>query len=110
MAMDQVIAAKRRKFKRALQKRIELISNHLQVKDSSFDYRDISITFADNKPINEKERVEMAIQMLGITSLSTALSQIPSIDNVEMELEKIELEKAAYIDLDKVVDEDEEIR
>lgn len=114
MAMDQVIAAKQRKFKRALQRRIELIFNHLQVHEKTYDYRDIDITFFNNKPINEKEKVEMAIQMLGITSKSTALAEIPAIDNVELELEKIEQEKAAYkddrdtIDLDSIEDEEDE--
>lgn len=113
LALDQVIAAKQRKFKRALQKRLELICNYLAIKDKKYDYRDIDINFTANKPINEKEAVEMAIQMLGITSLSTALAKVPGVDDVEMELEKIEEEKGAYrenIDLDNIEDEEDEAK
>ena len=73
LALDQVIAAKQRKFKRALQRRLKLICNYLAIKGKQYDYRDVDINFEVNKPVNEKEMVEMAIQMMGITSLSTAL-------------------------------------
>ena len=109
LALDQVIAAKQRKFKRALQRRLELICSYLQWKTNKvYDYRDIDIQFKVNKPINEKEAVEMAIQMMGITSLSTALSKVPGVDDVEMELAKIEEEKRMYIDLDMLEDEEVE--
>ena len=108
LALDQVIATKQRKFKRALQRRLELICSYLQWKtNKAYDYRDIDIQFKVNKPINEKEAVEMAIQMMGITSLSTALSKVPGVDDVEMELAKIEEEKKMYIDLDLLEDEEE---
>ena len=109
LALDQVIAAKQRKFKRALQKRLELICSYLQWKtNKAYDYRDIDIQFKVNKPINEKEMVEMALKMVGLTSLSTALSKVPGVDDVEMELAKIEEEKRMYIDLDSLEDEEVE--
>ena len=108
LALDQVIAAKQRKFKRALQRRLELICSYLQWKTGkSYDYRDIDINFKVNKPINEKEMVEMALKMVGLTSLSTALSKVPGVDDVEMELAKIEEEKRMYVDLDILEDEEE---
>lgn len=110
IALDQVISTKQRKFKRALQKRLELICGYLAIKGKHYDYRDIGINFTVNKPINEKEAVEMAIQMLGITSLSTALSKVPGVDDVELEMSKIEAEKGAYgdIDLDSIGDDDDQ--
>lgn len=114
LALDQVMAAKQRKFKRALQKRLELICNYLAIKGKQYDYRDIDINFTVNKPVNEKEMVEMAIQMNGITSLSTALSKVPGVDDVEMELAKIEEEKDSYFNLDDIRleegEEDDETR
>lgn len=108
LPLDQVIAAKQRKFKRALQRRLELICSYLQWKTGkSYDYRDIDINFEVNKPINEKEMVEMALKMVGLTSLSTALSKVPGVDDVEMELAKIEEEKRMYVDLDMLEDEEE---
>lgn len=106
MAMDQVIAAKHRKFKKGLQQRIKLIFNHLRVKDKNYNYTDVTIAFNNNKPINEKEMVEMAIQLMGRTSLSTALSQFPMIDDVDAELQKMEDEKGPYKDIDDFEDDD----
>ena len=110
IALDQVISTKQRKFKRALQKRLELICEYLAIKGKHYDYRDIGINFTVNKPLNEKEAVEMAIQMLGITSLSTALAKVPGVDDVELEMAKIEAEKGAYgeIDLDSIGDDDDQ--
>lgn len=107
LALDQVIATKQRKFKRALQKRIELICIYLAIKGKQYDYRGLDINFTYNKPENEKEAVEMAIQMLGITSLSTALSRVPGVDDVELELAKIETERNSYLDLDSLLPRDE---
>lgn len=109
MPMDQVIAAKQRKYKRAMQKRIELITNHLTVKDKEFDYRDIVVKFAHNKPINEKEWADMAIALMGIVSTSTAIGMIPFIEDPNEEMEKIELEKQAYIDLSDDEEEKKDI-
>lgn len=108
LALNQVIAGKQRKFKRALQKRIELICIYLAIKGKKYDYRDLDINFTNNMPQNEKEMVEMAIQMLGITSLSTALTKVPGVDDVEIELAKIESEKGDYLDLDLLDDPEPE--
>ena len=114
LALEQVMATKERKFKRALQTRLELIVTFLNCKGGNYDWRDVDITFTRNKPINVKEEVETAQMLKGFTSNSTALSQLPMIDDVSMELEKIESEKDPYhedldsIDIDDDIDEDEE--
>lgn len=105
LALNQIVATKQRKFKRALQRRVELICEFLALKGKRYDYRDLSIQFTVNQPINEREAVEMAVQMLGITSLSTALSKVPGVDDIEAELAKIEAEKSSYYDLDLLKDD-----
>lgn len=100
LALEQVMATKERKFKRALQTRLELITTYLNILGGNYDWRDIDITFTRNKPINIKEEVEVAEMLRGFTSTSTALAQLPMIGDVSMELEKIEKEKEGYLDLD----------
>ena len=102
LAMEQVLAGKERKFKRGLQKRIRLITKILNKSAKSYDYTDIDISFTRNIPVNIKESVEVAGMLLGFTSTDTALAQLPMIDNIQTELEKIEREKGAYeiIDID----------
>ena len=114
LALDQVIATKQRKFKRALQRRLELICEALSLKrdepmtdgPGNYDYRDIQINFEVNKPIDEKAMLDTAIAMMGITSTATALSRVPGVDDVEKELEAIRQERGAYaMTLDEVPDE-----
>lgn len=50
--MEQVAATKERKFKRGLQRRIELITNILNIKGGNYDYRDITMQFRRNVPQN----------------------------------------------------------
>lgn len=96
LALEQIMATKERKFKRALQKRLELIVTYLNIKGGNYDWRDVDIRFSRNKPINVKEEVETAQMLRGFTSLTTALSHLPMVDDVSMELEKMENEKSAY--------------
>jgi SPP1 family phage portal protein len=109
LALEQVLAGKERKFKRALQKRIRLITEMFNKFDKNYDYTDIDITFKRNIPVNIKEAVEIAGMLLGFTSTDTALAQLPMIDNIQTELEKIENERGAYptFDLDAYGDESE---
>lgn len=102
LALEQVLANKERKFKRGLQKRIELIFTILNLFDKGYDYTKIDLTFSRNKPVNMKEAVEIATMLRGFTSNSTALSELPMIDNVSMEQAKIDMEKEDYVDLDNI--------
>ena len=107
LALEQVMASKERKFKRGLQKRIELICTILNIQGNQFDYRDVDIKFTRNVPVNVKEQVETATMLRGFTSYSTALTELPMVDDVTLELEKMEQEKAAYeasggVDLDAI--------
>ena len=112
LALEQILSTKERKFKRALQKRVELISTILNIFDSGYNYMDVDISFTRNKPINVKEAVEIASMLRGFTSMSTALSELPMIDNVGLEQEKIAQEKEEYdlgnVDLDQEDDTTED--
>ena len=94
-ATDQIIAQKQRKFKTALQKRIRLILNILNIKGASdFDYRDISIVFNDNKPYNELDNINTVKLALDAgLSKTYAYSKLRDIDDVAEELERQNQEK-----------------
>lgn len=68
----------------------------------NFDYTKLDFKYSRNIPVNVKDEVETAKLTLGITSLYTTLSAMPSLiaDPLE-ELERIELEKGEVeIDID----------
>ncbi len=90
MGMENVTAVKERKFKKGLQRRIELISNILNLTYGAFDWRSIDITFTRNLPVNSYEIADMINKLRGIVSNETLLSQLPFVEDVQVEKEKLE--------------------
>ena len=91
--LEQICAIKERKFKRGLQRRIELITHILNIQGGQFDYRDIDIQFRRNKPQNVLEIAQIITMLSGELSRETRLQILPTIDNVQDELQKLEDEK-----------------
>lgn len=91
--LEQICSIKERKFKKGLQRRIELITNILNIKGHSFDYRDITPKFRRNKPQNDKETAEIVTLLANDLSRETRLQMMPGVENVQDELRKLEEEK-----------------
>ena len=90
---ENIIAVKERKFKKGLQRRIELISMINGLKGGEFDWRSIDITFNRNLPANDTEIANMVRTLNGIVSSETLLAQIPFVEDVASEEERLEEEK-----------------
>lgn len=110
LGLENKATDKEANFKKGLQRRFEIICNFLNTKGSNFDFRDISITFTRNKPINELEAVQIANMLKGLVSEITVLQNIPQVSDVTEELERLEKEKEDYTDLDNLVEEDENMQ
>ena len=82
---------------KALQKRIELISEILYIKNSTV-WRDINIIVSRNLPVDIAEIVETVNGLKGTVSNKTLLSQIPFIEDVDAELEKVGSENMGVVD------------
>ena len=93
--LEQICAIKERKFKRALQRRIELIM--LNIQGGHFDYRDIDIQFRRNKPQNLLETAQIVTMLSSDLSRETRLKMIPTIENVQDELAKLEEERQSDV-------------
>ena len=78
---------------KALQKRIELICEVLNLTDGVAMWRDIKITFTRNLPENTLETAQMVNQLRGLVSDETLLSQIPFITNPAEEAERVKEQK-----------------
>lgn len=86
-------------FTKAIQRRIELICNILNLKAADAVWRDISITFVRNLPINLTEVIQLVNSLKGTVSDKTLLAQIPFIDDVDAEMEAVEMQKKANINV-----------
>lgn len=87
------------RFRKAIQRRIELICNILNLKATDAVWRDISINFVRNLPVNITETIQLVNALKGIVSDATLLAQIPFIDDVQAEIEAVKKQKAAALSL-----------
>jgi len=101
--MEQIAAIKERKFKRGLQRRIELITNIINLKGKSYDWRDINVIFSRNMPQNLVEIVEMVTKLKDTVSEETLLAQIPFVEDVQEEIVRLEAEREGQVDLEQYV-------
>lgn len=93
-SLEQMCSIKERKFKKSLQRRIELITNILNVMGHNFDYRDITPKFRRNKPENDMETAQIVTMLANDLSRETRLEMISSVENVKEELAKLDAEKS----------------
>lgn len=91
--LEQMCSMKQRKFKKALQRRIELITNILNILGNHFDYRDIVPKFRRNRPQNDLEAAQIVTMLSNDLSRETRLQLLPVVENVQEELKKLADEK-----------------
>lgn len=87
------------RFTKAIQRRIELICNILNLKATDAVWRDININFVRNLPVNLAETVQYINALKGTVSDKTLLAQIPFVDDIDFELEAVQKQKQANMDL-----------
>lgn len=88
-SLEQICAIKERKFKKGLQRRIELITAILNSVRDKYDYRDVTIQFRRNKPQNMLEISQIIQGLSNDLSRESRLKMLPTIDNVQDELDKL---------------------
>lgn len=93
LGTENIASIKERKFKKGLQRRLELISDILSVLSRpSFDWMGVDITFTRNIPINEDDVASMIKNLNGIVSKKTLVSQLPFVEDVDQEMEQLNQE------------------
>lgn len=100
-------------MKKALQRRIEIITGIASLKLGEEVFRDIEITFKRNIPEDMTATINMINTLKGTVSDATLLSQLDFIQDVNAELEAVEAQKKANIEaygfgLTNTTDEEEE--
>ena len=93
LGTENLVSIKERKFKRGLQQRLELMSMINSVLREGFDWRAIDIIFTRNVPSNDTDIANMVNTLRDIVSEETLLAQIPFVENVQDELERLKQER-----------------
>jgi SPP1 family phage portal protein len=86
-------------MKKALQRRIEIICGIATLKLGEEISRDIQIDFKRNIPEDYSSIVNLVNALKGTVSDATLLSQLPFVDDVNAELEALQEQKAANMEL-----------
>ena len=90
---ETLTAVKERYFKKGIQRRLELIFNILNLSFKNYDYLSVDIQFTRNIPSNETEIADIVDKLSGICSTETLLAQIPFIDDIGEEMNRIQKDK-----------------
>lgn len=93
LGTENLVSIKERKFKRGLQQRLELMSMINSVLREGFDWRAIDIIFTRNIPSNDTDIANMVNTLKDIVSEETLLAQIPFVEDVQDELERLKQER-----------------
>lgn len=101
-------------MKKALQRRVEIICGIATLKLGEEVFRDIEIEFKRNIPEDITSVINVVNSLKGTVSDATLLSQIPFIDDINEELERVQEQKLSNMELYSfgspgTADDDEEV-
>lgn len=91
--LEKDMSKKESKWKKSLQRMLELINNRLDMIGKSYDYKDIKIIFTRALPTNALEQAQLVAQLTGIVSNETLLAQLDFVEKPKEEYEKLQKEK-----------------
>ena len=86
-------------MKKALQRRVEIICGIASLKLGEEVFRDITIEFKRNIPEDYTSLIALVNSLKGTVSDATLLAQLPFIDDVNKELEAVQAQKQANMEL-----------
>lgn len=94
---DQVVAMKERKFKTAVYRRLQLISDSPSV--ANLDLSDVDMMFFRNTPDNEVEKIEAYVKLKDIVSDKTLIELLSflGINDVEAELKRLSEQRKSVV-------------
>lgn len=105
MGLETATSKKERAFKKALQRRLELICNIYSVMGTDFDYREIQMNFTRNIPSNLVEMADVISKIGHLLSEETQISLLPIEINAIDELQKKQAENSIEYTFEDTLDE-----
>lgn len=97
VGMENVAASIEANMRKALLKRLELLSQIQRLTTDNTNWVDIDITFTRNLPENLQDLATSINSFRGLVSDKTLLSQIPFVKDVDREVEQLEEQKQSEV-------------
>lgn len=103
--LDMKSSTLERKFRPSIQELLWFLCEYLKMsRKGEFDYKAVDFTFKRSMMVNDLENAQIAQQSTGILSKKTILANHVWVDDLDQELQRIDEEKSAYVDLMAVND------
>ncbi|UOQ47748.1 phage portal protein [Gracilibacillus caseinilyticus] len=100
--LENISAIKEAIFEKALKKRLKLFCEWLdKAKNQQYDWRDVSVTFSRNVPVDEASIATMVRDLQGILPNEELISWLPRVTNPSASIEKLN-EETDDMDLDSI--------
>ena len=99
LGFENAAAVIEKRMTKALQRRIELICSILSITGGEDMWRDIQIIFTRNLPVDSSEIANEVNALRGLVSDRTLIAQLPFITDIDTEMELVQEQKQAYVDL-----------
>lgn len=91
--LEKDMSKKESKWRRSIQRMLELIHNRMAMLGQAYDYKEVRITFTRALPTNALEQADLISKLSGIVSTETLLSQLDFIEKPKEEYKKLQEEK-----------------
>lgn len=99
VGFENKASAIEQQMRKAITRRIELISTILKLSDADTIWADINIQFTRNLPTDVTENVNVVTALQGIVSNETLLGLLPFVQDPMVEMEKVREQKEANMEL-----------
>lgn len=97
--MEQRCGKIEAEMKKALQRRVEVISGVASLQLGEEVFRDIEISFSRNIPADEASVINLINALKGTVSDATLLAQVPFVTDVQAELDRVQEQKKENMNL-----------
>lgn len=99
LGFENVASSIEANMRKALQKRIELFCEILNLKGGESAWRDVKIQFTRNLPVNIEETTNIVNSLRGLVSDETLLSLLPFITDPTAEMDKVKKQQEANFNM-----------
>lgn len=99
LGLEMITKTKERYYRKGLKKRIKLFCNYLNLMAQGQDATSIVPTFSRSLPKNLQEIAQTLYNLKDLVSMETLLKQIPFVEDVEDEIEKVKEQKLEAVQM-----------
>lgn len=99
LGLEQLAQTKESYYRIGIDKRLRLYASVLKIKEINANIEDIELSFTRSLPVNMLEISQLIVNLKDFVSQQTLLGQIPFIENIDAEIERVNEQKQKSFEL-----------